>query len=195
MNVLFHMYLSGDDPELLAGNFMGDFVKGPLGDDYPPRIRQGLILHRKIDSFAQGEANFQSSRLRLPPHFGLYRGVLVDLFYDHFLARSWHVRTDRELADYLSRTRKIIETFGPIMPERLQGLIPFMFDELLLSYRTVSGITAALRRMSLRVKRENPLAAGGAALTQYYEELARDFERFIVAAEAFTTGMIAGGLK
>ena len=190
MNFLFHMFLSGDDHELLVGNFMGDFVKGPLGDSFAPRIRQGLVLHRKIDSFAQREPNFQASRLRLPSHYGLYRGVLVDLFYDHFLAKEWTGWSDRQLTDYLFWARSIIEGYRPVLPQPLQGILPIIFDELLLSYSSVSGIESALTRMSRRVKRPNPLAAGGKELAHHYEELHADFKRFIVAAKRFSTELI-----
>jgi acyl carrier protein phosphodiesterase len=169
---------------------MGDFVKGPLGDSYPPRIRQGLILHRKIDSFAQRDASFQASRLRLPAHYGLYRGVLVDLFYDHFLAKEWSRWSDRQLPDYLSWARIIIEKHRPVMSKRLQDFIPVIFDELLPSYTSIAGIESALYRMSRRVKRVNPLAEGGAELTHYYGELNTDFERFIVSVQNFSTGII-----
>lgn len=190
MNILFHLFLSGSDPELLVGNFMGDFVKGPLGDSYPPRIRQGLTLHRQIDSFAQKNADFQASRLRLPAHYGLYRGILVDLFYDHFLARGWNSWSDSDLLHYLSRTRAIVETYRPVMPLQLQGFIPVMFDELLPSYSTVEGIESALRRMSKRVKRANPLAAGGGELAVHYSELRSDFERFMIAVQKYTADTI-----
>lgn len=193
MNLLFHMFLSGNDPELLAGNFMGDFVKGLLGDSYPAGIRQGLVLHRKIDSFAQKEENFQASRTRLPHRFGLYRGVLVDLFYDHFLARNWHYWSERPLYDYLHWARLVIEKHRPVMSKQLQAFIPVIFDELLPSYSSVAGIDAALRRMSNRVTRTNPLAAGGAELTNHYSELEADFEGFIVAVQIFSRDMIANG--
>jgi len=193
MNILFHMYLSGDDPELLAGNFMGDFVKGPLGDSYPPRVRQGLVLHRRIDSFAQKDGNFQSSRLRLPQRYGLYRGVLVDLFYDHFLAKEWHRFSGKPLSEYLCWARAIIEKYQPIMPMRLQGLIPVMFDDLLPSYSTAAGIESALTRMSRRVKRVNPLAEGGGELTLHYRELLEDFERFVITVKQFSNEFIANG--
>ena len=185
MNFLFHMYLSGNEPDLLTGNFMGDFVKGPLGDAYPPRIRRGLRLHRDIDSFAQRNADFQASRLRLSPDYGLYRGVLVDLFYDHFLARDWDSWSDRPFQDYLSWTRGIIDTKLTIMPRELRDFVPVIFEELLPSYKDVEGTAAALARISRRVRRPNPLAEGGKELTRHYEELKADFERFIIAAQRF----------
>ena len=193
MNFLFHMYLSGNDHELLVGNFMGDFVKGPLDDAYPPRIRQGLLLHRKIDSFAQRDANFQSSRLRLSPDFGLYRGVLVDLFYDHFLAKGWDSWSGTPFPEYLSWARSVIEKRLAIMPRKLQDFVPVIFEELLPSYKSTAGTEAALTRMSRRVRRPNPLAEGGRELTRHYEELKTDFERFIIAVQRFSKDSMANG--
>lgn len=193
MNFLFHMYLSGDDPELLVGNFMGDFVKGPLGDGYPPRIRQGLLLHRKIDSFAQRDANFQASRLRLSPVFGLYRGILVDLFYDHFLAKEWDRWSQTTFKDYLEWTREVIEQQLPIMSPQLQEFVPIIFNDLLPSYKSIAGTDAALKRMSRRIRRPNPLGEGSGELARHYEELKTDFERFIIAAQHFSTDFMKNG--
>jgi len=195
VNFLFHMFLSGDDPELLTGNFMGDFVKGPLGEVYPPRIRQGLLLHRKIDSFAQRDADFQASRLRLSADYGLYRGVLVDLFYDHFLALGWRERSEVELPAFLVRARGAVEQQRAFLPPRLQGLVPVIFEELLPSYHTVSGIGTALGRMSKRIGRPNPLAGGEAELVAHYGELRADFERFTPKALQFASDFVSRGGK
>jgi len=185
MNILFHMLLSGADEQLMVGNFMGDFVKGPLTDAYAPRIRQGLALHRKIDSFAQRDPAFQASRLRLSPRFGLYRGVLVDLFYDHFLARGWSEWSRVPFEEYCAASRLVVERYLPIMPPDLQGFVPVIFNELLPSYRSVAGIEAALRRMSRRVKRANPLGEGAAELTLHYDILQEDFRGFMAAVQCF----------
>lgn len=193
MNILFHMYLSGDDPELLVGNFMGDFVKGPLGEAYAPRIRQGLMLHRKIDSFAQRDANFQASRLRLSTEYGLYRGILVDLFYDHFLAKEWDSWSHIPFPDYMAETRGIIEKHLAIMPPQLQEFVPIIFNELLPSYKSIAGTEAALQRMSRRIRRTNPLAEGAAELSRHYKALKLDFELFIIAAKHFSIGIIENG--
>lgn len=190
MNILFHMYLSGNDPELLVGNFMGDFVKGQIGNEFAPRIGQGLKLHRRIDSFAQANEHFQASRLRLDSRYGLYRGVFVDLFYDHFLAREWACWCDTPLPEYLASTRVIIDRYLPIMPQRLQEFVPIIFGELLPSYAEVSGISAALGRMSRRVRRTNPLAEGSEQLTAHYEALQVDFRHFIIEAQQYSSDLL-----
>lgn len=189
MNILFHLYLSGDDEELLVGNFMGDFVKGPLDDTYPPRIRQGLRLHRKIDAFAQSNASFQCSRLRLPDSYGLYRGVLVDLFYDHFLACGWSSWSAIPFPDYLAWSRAVIEEHRAMMPKALREITPLIFDDFLPSYQKISGTEYALQRMSRRLRRENPLAAGGGELARHYRELQADFSGFMPQVQAFVAAV------
>lgn len=190
MNYLFHLYLSGDDPELLAGNFMGDFVKGPLAGRYPPRLQQGIELHRGIDSFARDDAHFNRSRLRLDPRFGLYRGVLVDLFFDHFLALNWERWSAEPLESYLGRVRRALEGRRPLMPERLQEFFPIIFEELLPSYREREGIRRALERMGRRVKRANPLAEGGEELSRHYDGLREDFLLFLPAVREFAASSV-----
>lgn len=191
MNFLFHMFLSGEDPQILVGNFMGDFVKGPLKDDYPVSIRQGLQLHRKIDSFAQRNPDFQASRLRLSPGYGLYRGVLVDLFYDHFLAQEWDSWCEVPFSEYLSETRAIVDRHLPVMPPQLQDFVPVIFGELLPSYQNIAGISSALKRMSRRIKRPNPLGEGGAELVLHYEAIREDFKKFTPAVRCIAADFVA----
>jgi acyl carrier protein phosphodiesterase len=180
------MFLSGNDQELLVGNFMGDFVKGPLAERFPERIRQGVTLHRRIDTFASRAELFQCSRRRLDPHYGLYRGVLVDLFYDHFLVTEWSNWSEEPFYGYLARTRSIIERHRTELPERMQPLVPVIFEELLPSYGEVSGIGKALERMSRRVTRSNPLAGGEAELVRHYGGLRDDFRGFMPLVRRFS---------
>ncbi|GFO65622.1 ACP phosphodiesterase [Geomonas paludis] len=187
MNYLFHLYLSGDDPAILTGNFMGDFVKGPLAGRFPERLGRGLALHRRIDSFAQGHPAFTASRLRIAPEFGLYRGILVDLYYDHFLASAWRQWHEEPLPVYLRRVRKIVEGNRALLPERLQRLVPVIFEDMIPSYLSTDGIADALQRMSRRVPRINPLAGGGRELTRNYHALQEDFLQFLPDAARHST--------
>ena len=194
MNFLFHMLLSGADDQILVGNFMGDFVKGPLVDRFPERIRQGLTLHRRIDVFASQDELFRRSRQRIDPYIGLYRGVLVDLFYDHFLVREWDNWSIEPFDRYLARTRAIIERHGAELPERLQALVPIIFEELLPSYETVAGIGKALERMSRRVARENPLAGAERELVLNYAGLRADFQGFLPRVRSYAEYLIEEGI-
>lgn len=190
MNFLFHLHLSGDDPDLLTGNFMGDFVKGRLGEGYPPRMAEGIRLHRRIDSFAHHNLLFRRSFGRIAPQYGLWRGVLVDLFYDHFLSAGWDEWADEPLAAYLCRVRKMVDARRKWLPERLQRLLPVIFEELLPSYCEVTGIGVALERMSHRVKRDNPLSSGERELIENYAELREDFRCFVPVAREFVADFL-----
>jgi acyl carrier protein phosphodiesterase len=191
MNILMHLLLSGPEPELLVGNLMGDFVKGRLDERFPPAIRRGIQLHRAIDVFAGANADFRQSRLRLDPAFGLYRGVLVDLFYDHFLAVSWDAYAPRPLPVFLHQSQAVVTAHEGILPERLRSLIPGMFTELLPSYVELAGIDRALGRMARRLSRPNPLAEGGRELRRHYRSLEEDFHRFYPQIAAYAAGFFS----
>lgn len=191
MNILAHLAFSGDDPEIMAGNLMGDFVKGPLPGRYPPRLTVGLELHRAIDSFANGHEAFIRSKRRLAPSFGHYRGILVDIYYDHFLAVEWGRYSDEPLHSFIGRARSIAGGFAHLMPERLVRLLPSMFDEWLPSYADSAGIGLVLRRMSARIGRPNPLAQGEEELIRCRQELRADFLHFHPALAAFVADFLA----
>jgi acyl carrier protein phosphodiesterase len=181
MNFLFHLYLSGDDPDLLVGNLMGDFVKGRLSGRFPPGIEQGVALHRRIDSGANRSPAFVRSRGRLDPSIGLYRGVLVDLFYDHFLIVAWQAYHPEPLEQFLDRAYRLARDREAFLPERLRQILGTIFTDLIPSYREATGIVRALERMSGRIARPNPLAWGGRELELHYAGLRDDFEQFLPA--------------
>ena len=187
MNFLAHLFLSGGASELLVGNLMGDFVKGRLDGRFPPGIEQGILLHREIDSFTGRNLYFLSSKRRLDQRFGLYRGVLVDLFYDHFLAAHWEDYADMPFSLFISDAWRVLCEHREFLPDRLQRIMPFMFRDWLPSYADVGGIAAVLHRIScFRLKRANRLGEGAEALTRHYGELYMDFRKFFPDLLAFS---------
>lgn len=193
MNFLAHLYLSGDDPEILVGNMMGDFVKGRLEGRYPPRITLGLELHRRIDSFAGRHPSFIASKRRIDPAFGLYRGVLVDLFYDHFLAVEWEFFAQELFPLFIVRAERILNDHADLLPERLRARLPDILHDWLPSYREVEGIGKVLGRMGARLGRPNPLGEGGRELLRAYVELRGDFHRFFPEIQGYAKAFIEEG--
>ncbi len=185
MNFLFHLYLSGNDPELLVGNYMGDFVKGRLEGSFPPGIERGIRLHRRIDTFAGGNGHFLRSKRRLDPSLGHYRGVMVDLFYDHFLALNWDKYGCCPYGRYLADASRIVQSHAAFLPGSLHRLTPVIFGDLLPSYLEVEGIGRALGRMSSRIARPNPLGKGAGELRLHYEGLGGDFREFLPEVREF----------
>lgn len=194
MNFLFHMLLSGNDDQLMVGNFMGDFVKGPLLESSPSRILQGVALHRRIDSYADRHPLFRQSRHRISHDYGLYRGVMVDIFYDYYLVNDWAEWSREPLDGYLLRTRTAVENHLSSLPAEMHRLVPIIFEELLPSYGTVEGIGSALGRLSRRISRPNPLSGGEEELIRLHDELQSDFRIFTPEIFRFVGEVINSGV-
>jgi len=190
VNFLTHLFLSNGAPEILVGNLMGDFVKGRLDGRFPPGIKQGILLHREIDSSAGQNRHFLRSKRRLDRSFGHYRGVLVDLFYDHFLAAHWEDYADVPLSVFISNAWRVLCEHKEYLPDKLQRIMPFMFRDWLPSYTDISGIAVVLQRISLRLKRENRLGEGTEALSRHYGVLYGDFQKFIPELIAFSASKV-----
>lgn len=191
MNFLAHLALSGGDPEILVGNLMGDFVKGRLAGRYSGRLLTGLELHRKIDTFAEHHPCFIRSKHRLDSSYGHFRGVMIDLFYDHFLAAEWRSWYEVPLPAFIHAAEASARQFPELLPPRLQQLLPAIFGEWLPVYAERAGIELVLERMARRVGRPNPLAAGSVGLQRHYRELGEDFRSFYPDVAAFAIAFIA----
>ncbi len=89
MNYLAHFFLAENTPESLLGNLLGDFVKGSAVNLYPQEIIKGIYLHRKVDSYTDSHAIVRSSKSLVCSQRRRFAGVLIDVFYDHFLAKNW----------------------------------------------------------------------------------------------------------
>jgi acyl carrier protein phosphodiesterase len=90
MNFLAHIYLSGDNDLLKIGNFMADSIRGNQYLQYPDEIKKGILLHRFIDTFTDAHLIYRKSKHRLHEKYGHYSGVIMDIVYDHFLAKNWN---------------------------------------------------------------------------------------------------------
>jgi len=88
LNYLAHAYLSFDQPEIIVGNLISDFVKGKKKFDYPPGIQKGIALHRAIDTFTDSHPATKEAKEVFRPHYRLYAGAFIDVAYDHFLAND-----------------------------------------------------------------------------------------------------------
>lgn len=184
MNYLVHLYLSDPDPLVRLGNLMGDFVKGPLDDaPYPPGIIRGLRQHREVDSFSLSSPTVRISKNRPDPAFGYFRAVMIDVFYDHFLARNWRQHSSSTLEGFARSIYRLLEAHEPILPDGLKKIVPAMIErDWLVSYRRVESMARALKRLGERLSRDNPLAAGYGELLKNYTELQDDCAVFLEEA-------------
>lgn len=185
MNYLVHLYLSDPSPMVRLGNLMGDFVKGRLEDlPYPPDIIRGLQQHRQVDTYSLHSSVVKISRERIDSRFSYFRGILIDVFYDHFLASNWQQHADGRLEDFAAETYNLLEEYNDILPDGLKGIAPRMTQyNWLVSYREVEVMERALVRIGQRLSRKNPLAEGYGELIKNYDELEQDSANFLATAK------------
>lgn len=186
MNYLAHLYLADADPEAWVGNLMGDFAKGQLPESLPPAIRRGIVLHRRIDAFSDAHPCFIASKRRIQPAFRRYGGILVDIFYDHFLARDWETYSPVPLRHFALAVYQALRTYYDCLPAPMQRSVSYMIaHDLLLSYREVTGVDRALRGIEGRLKRPSQLGQAGVELERHYPALRADFTAFFPELIAF----------
>lgn len=180
MNFLAHAYLSGKDENILTGNFIGDFIKGKKAlDKFSPEIVKGIELHRIIDAFTDNHAVVAESKNRLRPRYRHYSGVIVDVFYDHFLAAQWeHYHTD-SLPDFAQRTYATLQSKHSILPTGLQYVLPYMVrGNWLVHYASVNGIHRALSGMAQRTPFRSRMEEASEDLTRHYDAFRTEFNTF-----------------
>lgn len=186
MNYLAHLYLSEPTEEAWLGSLLGDFVKGPLDGRYGEDVTRAIALHRKIDSFTDAHPLVLQSKLRISPARRRYAGIMMDMFYDHFLAKYWREFHDEPLDEFTARIYAILDRRHATLPERLQRMAPMMAQwNWLASYAQIHSIHTALDRMGQRLKRENRLLNSADELVEHYAELEADFRAFLPEVQRF----------
>lgn len=187
MNFLAHALLAGDVEADRIGGLMGDFVKGLLPAGLPPDLAAGVALHRAIDGFADRHPAFAASRARISPLRRRVSGVLVDLFYDHLLARDWGDHGPGELEHYTAQLYVSLDGFSAVLPEKARDVAERMSaHDWLASYRHVEAVGEAIDRMAVyRLRRANPLGGGIEEFLAEPEGFEADFRAFLPDAMTF----------
>jgi len=180
VNFLGHLFLSGDDPWVITGNFMADAVKGRDLSRFDPRVQEGIRLHRRIDSFTDQSRPSHAGRMALRAHAGRYAPVVMDLFFDHLLARDWERWHHEPLERYTARMYALLQERVHVMPDRTQQMLPYMVaGDWLTSYATLPGLGRALGGLARRVPSGAAMLGAEAVLSAHAEEFAAEFGRFL----------------
>ena len=191
MNFLAHIYLSGEDEGITIGNFIADGIKGKQYKKYPLQIQKGILLHRGIDSFTDQHPTVRKSTKRLHENYGHYSGVIVDILYDHFLAKNWKNYHSQPLDEYVGEFYEMLRKYFEILPTRIQRMMPYMIaDNWLLSYATVEGISNILTQMNRRTKERSKMNLAVIELEQYYTEFETEFTCFFEELKTFSKNKI-----
>ena len=179
MNYLAHLFLSEASAESRLGNLLGDFVKGnlePYKNCYDRQIIQGIKTHRKIDCFTDNHAIYIQSKRRISASNRRLAGIIIDICYDHFLAKHWDVFSQEKLEIFVRSIYIILQENQSILPPKLQQALPRMIREDWLGcYQTLTGVDLTFSRIARRLKRDNNLANAVNELVDNYTEIESDF--------------------
>ena len=186
MNLLAHALLASPDAELMLGSLIGDFVRGRIDPALPPKVRAGIALHRAIDAYTDAHADVAAARALFVPPFRRYAGILLDMWFDHLLARQWTRFGEDELDAFSDRVRDLLALNADLVPERMRGFVGYLeANDLPAAYRDTAMIGQALRGMSRRLKRANPLGEALPVLVALHAPLQQSFDAFFPALRNF----------
>jgi acyl carrier protein phosphodiesterase len=179
MNYLAHLYLSGTSHQLMVGNFIGDAVKGKVFEAYPDEIKEGILLHRRIDTYTDNHTLVKHAKSYFKNSYDKYSGVAVDMLFDHFLASNWNDYHQYPLPKYVDHVNHILLSHFEHMPPRIQFMMPFWvkhrWPEL---YRTKTGLYRVLNGMTHYTSMPQKVAVFKESLMNNYTELKGLFDIF-----------------
>lgn len=189
LNFLAHIYLSDGTPESVLGAVLGDFVKGRLENRFVPAVREAIRIHRAIDRYTDAHPLVHASRRLVSPPRRRYAPVLIDLFYDHLLARNWPAYSAIPLAEFTRAAYGVLGAHAHLFPGPFQHVVPRMAAEDWLSaYGELDGLERALAGLSRRARRGDMLLGGVEELTRNYAEMGRLFRAFFADLRAEVEG-------
>jgi acyl carrier protein phosphodiesterase len=187
MNLLAHALLAAPDAEVMLGSLIGDFVRGRIDPALPPAVRAGIALHRAVDAYTDTHQDVAAARELFVPPFRRYAGILIDVWFDHLLARQWARYGAGDLDDFSARVRDLLAASAPLVPERMRGFVAYLdAHDLPAAYRHIAVVGDALRGMSRRFSRANPLGEALPVLSALRAPLQARFEAFFPELRNFT---------
>ena len=179
MNFLAHIYLSGKNDLLKIGNFMADSIRGNSYLEYPYELRKGILLHRYIDTFTDAHPIYRKSKHRLHEKYGHYSGLIMDIVYDHYLAKNWATYSDVSLEEYAATFYKLLQDNYDLLTEKTQKMLPSMMGRnWLVSYASLEGLEMILFQMDYRTKHRVNMQEAIVEVKQFYDEFEKEFTLF-----------------
>ncbi|RZJ68221.1 MAG: DUF479 domain-containing protein [Flavobacterium sp.] len=188
MNFLAHIYLSGDNDLIKIGNLMADGVRGKEYETMHPEIQKGILLHRGIDTFTDSHPIFRQSTKRLHEKYHHYAGVIVDIFYDHFLAKNFAAYSHVKLDIYVNAFYESLKQNYELLNDKTRDMMPYMIKHnWLWNYQFVDGIERILTQMDQRTRNDSKMRFSTAELKEFYADFENEFTTFFEDLRAFAS--------
>ena len=190
MNFLAHLFLA-ENPEGKIGNFIADAIKGSNFTHLPLGVQRGIVHHRAIDTFTDSHDIVKQSKRRLHDRYGHFKGVIIDILYDHFLAKNWHHYSPTKLDIFAENTYNLLQENLTILPDRTQYLLPYMREQnWLYNYHSIEGISQILWGMNKRTKGISQMDLAKEDLVLHYTVFQDDFNAFFEELRNFSVSYI-----
>ncbi|GGG88047.1 ACP phosphodiesterase [Polaribacter pacificus] len=175
----------------MTGNFIADHIRGNRFTHLDPEIQKGIFLHRQIDTFTDAHPVVRKSKRRLHARYGHYKGIIIDLFYDHFLAKNWNQYSETPLEIYVDKVYQLLEDQKEKLPKKTQDLLPYMIEyNWLYNYQFFEGMQKVLNGMNKRTHLQSQMHLALEDLKDHYTEFEKDFTLFFEDLRAFTKNKI-----
>lgn len=186
MNYLAHSYLSYQQPDLIIGNFIADSIRGNQFDGLTDGIIEGIRLHRKIDTYTDAHPIYLTSKHRFSKDFDKYSGVLMDVIYDHYLAKNFEQYSSQSLQQHANEIYELLKNNHNILPEHAKRFYGYMTERnILFHYSTIDGIETVLTHLSGRIRNRFELQLAIPILEANYQEIEEEFTVFFDDLQAF----------
>lgn len=191
MNFLAHIHLSGENELIKIGNFMADGVRGKQYENFPIDIQKGILLHRAIDTFTDAHPIFRQSTKKLHSRYHHYAGVIVDMYYDHFLAKNWKSYSTETLEKYTAQFYQSLLNNPTILTTKTQNLLPYMMEyNWLVNYQSINGLERILSQMDHRTKNQSLMRFATEELVAQYDEFESEFSLFYEEVQQFSNNKL-----
>ncbi len=179
MNFLAHIYLSGNNERIQIGNFMGDGIRGKDYKNYHTDIQIGVLLHRSIDSFTDFHLIFRQSNYGLVPKFNHFSGIIIDMFYDHFLAKESKLYHHEDLEVFTQKFYQNLEKHYSELNQKTRNLLPYLTKQNWLQrYANLTDLQQILKQMDNRFAMKSNMNEAVEDLYQHYDDFQREFHLF-----------------
>ena len=192
MNFLSHLYLAGNSEGLILGNYIADSVKGSEINNFSKEIQQGILLHRKIDNFTDSHLMVERSKQRLREKYKKYAGVIVDIYYDHYLAVNWNNYSYIELETFVNNIYFIINSNLNILPVKSAMFTKYMLQHnILIGYSKLEGIEKVLKGMARRTTFNSNMEYAIEDLKEHFNLFENEFKMFFPELQSYVKYQIS----
>jgi acyl carrier protein phosphodiesterase len=179
MNFLAHMLLSGNDTEIITGNYVADFISNKEVKDYPKGIQNGIIIHRQIDSYTDAHPLVKQSTGRLREHYHKYAPVVIDILYDYVLVQNWDKYAEKDIQNFCNMIYQALEASFEWMPEKLVNRTKGMIQSnWLVKYGTEQGINKTFEYLDKRTRFPTNFENAFTIFMEEYDAYEKEFNSF-----------------